>query len=140
MKHLYAIAVLLASTLVVCSVLYPTFLWLVGQSLFPNQAEGSLVDSSGKPAQGKDADGSLLFGQPLSGGEYGQPRPSAVGYQSFAADVANTSTVSSGASNWGASNALLRDRVARQLGPIVKYGKGAAKQGHKPGALVGPDI
>ena len=40
-----------------------------------------------------------------------------------------------GARNWAASNYLLRDRVAQQLGPIVKYRGGAKK-----GQLVGPDI
>src|SRR5262249_32821157 len=54
-----------------------------------------------------------------------QPRPSAASYNGAA----------SGASNWGANNPLLRDRVARQLGPIVKY-----RSGPKKGQLVGPDV
>src|SRR5262249_23447163 len=76
----------------------------------------SLVyDKSGK------AIGSRLIAQPFTGAEYFQPRPSAVSYNAAA----------SGASNWGANNPLLRDRVARLLGPIVKYPSG------RP---VGPDI
>ena len=41
----------------------------------------------------------------------------------------------SGATNWGANNYLLRDRVARILGPIVKY-----RSNPKKGQLVAPDI
>jgi K+-transporting ATPase ATPase C chain len=42
---------------------------------------------------------------------------------------------STAGSNWGGNNYLLRDRVARILGPIVKYASGK-----KQGQLVGPDI
>src|SRR5262249_2775659 len=41
----------------------------------------------------------------------------------------------SGASNWGANNYLLRDRVARQLGPLVKY-----RNGPKKGQPVAKDL
>jgi K+-transporting ATPase ATPase C chain len=91
-----------------------------GQAVFHESAEGSLVRGpDGQPI------GSRLIAQPFTGDEYFQPRPSAASYNGAA----------SGASNWGASNALLRDRVARQLGPIVKYRDGAKK-----GQLVGPDV
>src|SRR5262249_49269956 len=69
--------------------------------------------------------GSRLIAQPFGGDEYFQPRPSAVAYNASA----------SGASNWGASNPRLRDRVARTLGPIARYASGSRK-----GELVGPDI
>ena len=42
---------------------------------------------------------------------------------------------STAGSNWGPNNYLLRDRVARILGPIVKYAVG-----EKKGQLVGPDV
>ena len=61
--------------------------YLCGQTLFPSQADGSLiVGPSGK------AIGSRLIAQPFTGDEYFQPRPSAVSYNAAA----------SGASNWGA--------------------------------------
>ena len=68
--------------------------------------------------------GSRLIAQPFTGDEYFQPRPSAASYNAAA----------SAATNWGASNYLLRDRVARQLGPIVKY-RGGAEEGpaRRPG-------
>jgi K+-transporting ATPase ATPase C chain len=104
-KHLRANLWLLALTSLVCCVLYPPILWVVGQTAFRAQAEGSLIERDGKPI------GSRLVAQPFSGDEYFQPRPSA----------ASCNAAASGASNWAASNYLLRDRVARQLGPIVKY-------------------
>jgi K+-transporting ATPase ATPase C chain len=132
LSHLRANLWLLLLTLVICSVLYPMVLWCVGQAVFSNKAGGSLVDKNGQPATSeKEAVGSWLIAQPFldtDGNvkeEYFQPRPSAASYNGAA----------SAASNWGANNYLLRDRVARQLGPIVKYRSGAKKS-----QRVGPDI
>jgi K+-transporting ATPase ATPase C chain len=112
-SHLRANFWLLCSTLVLCSLIYPSILWVVGQTLFRDQAEGSLlVGADGKPI------GSRLIAQPFSKDEYFQPRPSAASYKADA----------SGASNWAASNYLLRDRVARQIGPVLKY-QGGPKNG-----------
>src|SRR5262249_29842740 len=107
-QHLRANLWLLLLTLILCSVLYPLALLGVGQAVSPRQAQGSLIDGGDK------AVGSRLIAQPFTGDGYFQPRPSAASYNAAA----------SGASNWGPSNYLLRDRVARQLGPIVKYRSG----------------
>jgi K+-transporting ATPase ATPase C chain len=123
--HLRANAFLLLATLVLCSVIYPLILWVIGQTVFPEQAQGSLI----RDAQGKVI-GSRLIAQPFKGDEYFQPRPSAASYRGDA----------SGGSNWSASNYLLRERVARQLGPIVQYGKGAEAFGKKEGDGVQADI
>jgi K+-transporting ATPase ATPase C chain len=118
--HLRANLWLLVLTALICSGLYPLVLLGVGQTVFRERAQGSLiVDADGK------AVGSRLIAQPFAGEEYFQPRPSAASYNGAA----------SAATNWGANNYLLRDRVARQLGPIVKYQSGARK-----GQQVGPDI
>jgi K+-transporting ATPase ATPase C chain len=125
LNHIRANLLLLAATLLLCSVAYPLILWLVGQSMFHDQAEGSMVtDPDGKVR------GSRLIAQPFTGKEYFQPRPSAAGANGYDASA-------SGASNYAASNPLLRDRVARQLGPMVRYAKDSPT---KPGELVGPDI
>jgi K+-transporting ATPase ATPase C chain len=108
LAHLRANLTLLVLSLLLCCVLYPLALWAVGRSLFPKQAQGSLVEGpDGVPV------GSRLIAQPFSGDEYFQPRPSAASYNAAA----------SGASNYAANNPLLRDRVARQLGPMVAYKK-----------------
>jgi K+-transporting ATPase ATPase C chain len=127
LHHLRANLWLLGLTLALCSVVYPALLWAVGQSLLPEKAQGSLL-------QGLNGEliGSRLIAQPFQDkdgnakDEYFQPRPSAASYKADA----------SGASNWAASNYQLRDRVARALGPIVKYGA----QSPKKGQLVGQDI
>jgi K+-transporting ATPase ATPase C chain len=100
--------------------IYPAVLWAVGQTVFPFQANGSLLRGpNGKPV------GSLLIAQPFTRDEYFQPRPSAASYDGSA----------SASSTLAPSNYLLRDRVARTLGPIVRY-----KSGPKQGQLVGQDV
>jgi K+-transporting ATPase ATPase C chain len=119
-QHLRANLWLVGLTLVICSILYPAVLWVIGQTAFSSQANGSLIlDGDGKPI------GSRLIAQAFTSDEYFQPRPSAVSYNAAA----------SGATNWGANNPKLRGRVAQQLGPIVRY-----HSSNGPGALVGPDI
>ncbi|HEV3083410.1 MAG TPA: potassium-transporting ATPase subunit C [Gemmataceae bacterium] len=104
--HLRANLWLLVLSLLICSVLYPLVLLGIGQSIFHTQAQGSLITGpDGKPV------GSRLIAQPFSKDEYFQPRPSAASYKGDA----------SAASNWAASNYLLRDRVARQLGTFIRY-------------------
>jgi K+-transporting ATPase ATPase C chain len=106
-------------TVLVCGV-YPAVLWIIGQTAFPFQANGSIVDGpDGKPV------GSLLIAQPFTKDEYFQSRPSAVSYDASA----------SGSSTLSASNYALRDRVARLLGPIARYAGGP-----KAGQLVAPDV
>ncbi len=111
---------LLLFALVICCVLYPLVLLAIGQVFFPFQSNGSIVNGpDGKPV------GSLLIAQPFSRDEYFQPRPSAAGYDGTA----------SASSALASSNYALRDRVARTLGPIVKYASGP-----RAGQLIGPDI
>lgn len=111
---------LLLFSIVICVGLYPLALYGIGQTFFRARAEGSLLrDESGTVI------GSRLIAQPFAADEYFWPRPSAASFNGAA----------SGASNWGANNYQLRDRVARTLGPIVKY-----RSGPKKGQLVGPDL
>ena len=111
---------LLLFAVVICCVGYPLVLLAIGQVFFPFQANGSIVNGpDGKPV------GSLLIAQPFTKDEYFQPRPSAASYDGTA----------SSSSALAASNYALRNRVARTLGPIVKYADGP-----KAGQLVAPDI
>jgi K+-transporting ATPase ATPase C chain len=126
--HLRANLWLLVLSVLLCSVLYPLALLGVGQTLFHDKAQGSLLDAKGQPVTDEkkvQPVGSRLIAQPFTLDEYFQPRPSAASYNAAA----------SGASNWAGNNYLLRDRVARQLGPIVKYAGGPKK-----GQAVAPDI
>src|ERR1700735_5609363 len=111
---------LLGSTVVITCLIYPLAVWAIGQTFFPFTSNGSMVAGpSGKPV------GSLLIAQPFTLDEYFQPRPSAASYDGSA----------SASSALASSNYALRDRVARTLGPIVKYSGGP-----KAGQLVAPDV
>jgi K+-transporting ATPase ATPase C chain len=105
-KHLRANLWLLGLTVFVCCFVYFLIVWVVAKTVFPRTADGTLVVGSDGIVVG-----SRLIAQPFTGDEYFHPRPSAVAYNATA----------SGATNWGPSHYLLRDRVARQLGPIVRY-------------------
>jgi potassium-transporting ATPase KdpC subunit len=128
LQHLRASLIFIVITLVIFCVAYPIVVLGIAKVFFPNQSIGSLIDKKGLPiANPEDAVGSKLIGQPFSDEGYFQPRPSATSPAYNAA--------ASGATNWGSNNVLLRDRVARMLGPIVKYAEGVKK-----GQPVGPDI
>jgi potassium-transporting ATPase KdpC subunit len=111
---------LLVFAVVICCVIYPGVLWVIGQTCFPFQANGSIIKSQdGTPV------GSLLVAQPFTKDEYFQPRPSACSYNAAA----------SASSALAVSNYALRDRVARMIGPIATYASG-----EKKGKPVAPDV
>jgi potassium-transporting ATPase KdpC subunit len=120
MKNLTKSLWLLSCTVVICCGIYPLVIWVIGQTFFPFTANGSMV-------AGRDGKltGSLLIAQPFTKDEYFWPRPSAASYDGSAGT----------SSALAPSNYALRDRVARMLGPIVKY-----KAGPKRGQLAAPDI
>lgn len=120
LRDVSASLTLLAVMVVLLCVVYPAALWAVGQTLFPFQANGSLLQSREGIAVG-----SRLIAQPFTRDEYFQPRPSAASYDGSA----------SASSTLAPSNYMLRDRVARALGPVVRY-----RSGPKQGQLVGPDV
>jgi K+-transporting ATPase ATPase C chain len=115
--HFRGLAVLLVLTVLICCVVYPLALWGFGRAFFQDQAAGSLIDENGEPTTDPSkARGSRLIGQPFGTPGYFQPRQSAAGNGYDASQ--------SGGSNLAASNPLLRDRVARQLGPMVRFTDG----------------
>src|SRR5277367_4671316 len=116
MRNIIKSLILLSATVLVCAIAYPLAVWAVGQEFFPFTANGSMVNGP----DGKQV-GSLLIAQPFTKDEYFWPRPSAASYDASAGT----------SSALAASNYALRDRIARMLGPIVKY---------KNGQLVAPDI
>jgi potassium-transporting ATPase KdpC subunit len=128
LQHLRAALIYVVLTLIILCGVYPLVVLGIARTFFPNQAEGSLIDRAGKPVSNpEEAVGSSLIGQPFSDEAHFQSRPSATSPAYNAA--------ASGASNWGSSNTLLRDRVARIIGPIAKYADGPQK-----GQSAGADI
>lgn len=100
---------LLISLVMITCVIYPGILWVIGQSIFPFQANGSILYNSKNQAIG-----SKLIAQPFTKDEFFQPRPSAASYDASA----------SASSALAPSNYALRDRVARSVGAVVKYQNG----------------
>jgi potassium-transporting ATPase KdpC subunit len=107
------------AVVLVCGI-YPAVLWGIGQTLWPFQVNGSIVDGpDGKPV------GSLLVAQPFTKDEYFQPRPSTPSYDATA----------SASSGFAVSNYQLRDRAARSIAPVAVY-----TDGPKKGQPVAPDV
>jgi potassium-transporting ATPase KdpC subunit len=120
MKNIWKSLWLLGCTVVICCGVYPLAIWAIGQTFVPLTANGSMVTGP----EGK-LTGSLRIAQPFTKDEYFWPRPSAASYDGSAGT----------SSALAPSNYALRDRVARMLGPIVKYSSGP-----KDGQLVAPDV
>lgn len=98
---------------ILTALLYPLLILLIGQIIFPYQANGSIREVQGK------AVGSDLIGQPFSSDRYFWSRPSTINYSSLTAqeydpkkpDNTAQRTGTSGASNLAPSNSevLLKD-------------------------------
>lgn len=90
---------------IICAgLLFPVVTALVGQTLFPAQANGSLITRDGVVV------GSSLVAQPFADARYFQPRPSAAGYDPRAL----------AGSNWAPSNPALRERIAATSAAIAE--------------------
>ncbi len=92
---------------VVTGILYPLVVTVFAQAVFPNQANGSLIEKDGKVI------GSALIAQQFTGDKYFWPRPSAGGY----------ATVPSGASNLGPTSKKLQDAVSGYADNLRKANK-----------------
>ncbi len=92
-------AVILLAALL-CGI-YPLAVWGIGQLLFPDKANGSLLKLGEKTV------GSILIAQPFTAPEYFHPRPSAVDYSCF--------RVNSGGSNLGPLSHSLNEQVTTRI-------------------------
>ncbi len=105
---------------VVTGLIYPLLMVLVGQVIFPNQANGSLI----RNPQGQVV-GSALIGQPFASAQYFNSRPSTSDYST--ADPNNDedgilATGVSGASNLAPGNPDLLARIQEDANELKQAG------------------
>lgn len=96
------------------AILYPAFFLVVGQGIFPYQANGSLITN----AQGQVV-GSALIGQTFTSANYFRDRPSVVSY-SEGADAQATGL--SSASNLAPGNPDLLARIKETIAELQQAG------------------
>jgi len=107
LKELKVSVIVTLILLIICTGIYPVFVFGAGQLFCPQKANGSLVlDKEGKPIA------STLIGQAFNGDKYFNPRPSAAG-QGYDA-------TSSGGSNLGPTSKALHDNVQQRIADYRK--------------------
>lgn len=115
------------------ALIYPFLLIAIGQFVFPNQANGSLITD----AQG-DIIGSALIGQNFTSDRYFFSRPSTTNYST--GDDAKPTGVS-GASNLAPSNPELKTRVQETITQLKQQGiKATADLVYTSGSSLDPHI
>ncbi len=118
MKRNLIISVLMTiATTVLLGIIYPLVVTGISQVIFPKEANGQLLESSGKMV------GSRIIGQAFSSPGYFHSRPSAAG-NGYDATASN-------GSQWGPTNQKLVDRVKGDV---------AAAQAENPGAPIPIDL
>lgn len=97
--------------LILTGLIYPAVVWAVGQGLFKDKANGSLVIKDGKPI------GSILVAQKFEKPEYFHPRPSAIDYAITPDEEYKKGNFvyNSGGSNLGPTNKKLIDRIGNDI-------------------------
>jgi potassium-transporting ATPase KdpC subunit len=100
---LTSLKILLAMTLLT-GVLYPVFMFVIAQLVFPNKSNGSMIDKDGKVV------GSELIAQKFQSNRYFWSRPSVIDYNPFP----------SGASNFGPTSDTLRKLVIERKRDFIE--------------------
>jgi K+-transporting ATPase ATPase C chain len=105
MKILRPLVVLFAAMTVITGIAYPAVVTAIAQTVFPHQANGSLIEKDGKPV------GSELLGQQFDAPYYFWGRLSATSPNPYNAQ-------NSGGSNLGPTNPALSDEVKGRLSAL----------------------
>ncbi len=116
-KNLITAVLMTIATTILLGIVYPLVVTGIAQAVFPNQANGQLIERNGQLV------GSSIIGQEFSGKGYFHSRPSAAGNGYDAANSAG--------SNLGPTNRKLIDRVRQDVSEL---------QAHNPGQPVPIDL
>jgi K+-transporting ATPase ATPase C chain len=101
-RQIKSALLLLVTLTMITGVVYPLVITVIGQLVFPRQANGSIVMHDGKPV------GSTLIGQEFSNPKYFWGRPSATSPTGY-------NPLPSSGSNFGPLNPALRERVEMRV-------------------------
>lgn len=132
LKYLKSGLILTVLMLIICGLAYPAALTGLGQAIFPNQANGSLITAEGEKTENpEEAIGSAIVGQDFSGdARYFQGRVSSVNYNTYTEEQLENGEyggVSSGTFNYGASNEDLKARVEEDVNEFIAAHPGVEK-------------
>ena len=100
-----------------CGFAYPMVLTGISQIIFPNQANGSLVEMDGKVV------GSTLVGQDFTDERLFHCRPSAYNYNTYTQEDKENGIytgLSSGSNNYAVSNPKLKERLNQDIIKFLK--------------------
>lgn len=96
----------------ILGIIYPVLMALVARSIFPYQANGSIIYINDVPV------GSELIGQKFTGNRWFHGRPSAVDYN----------PLKSGGSNLALSNLIFKAKVEKDIEGVLKENPGIRKK------------
>lgn len=114
-----------AVLLVICGFGYPLLLTGVAQAIFPNQANGSIIEVEG------EAVGSKLVGQDFTEDYFMKCRPSSVNYNTYTQEQKDSEEyggVASGSNNFAPSNPDLVVRVEEDINEFLEKNPNLTKE------------